>query len=205
LKDAGWIKNKDGFLEKDGKLFEFTLITNNANPQRAAIMTVAQAAWRKLGIRCETRTFEWTVFLQDFMEVRKFDAFVLGWQGGGVDPDLYQIWHSSQTDDYELNKVGYQSPEADRLILRIRREYDRDKQIELAHQLHAIVARDQPYTFLYTPKVNWAFDEKIVVVDRQPDGSETYSKIEATPSGEMEYFFNQWRKLPTAPAFASEN
>ncbi|HVJ14270.1 MAG TPA: peptide-binding protein [Polyangiaceae bacterium] len=205
LRQAGWTKNKDGFLEKDGKVFEFTLITNNGNPQRAAIMTVAQAAWRRLGIRCETQTFEWTVFLEDFVEAHKFDAFILGWAGGGLDPDLYQIWHSSQTDKYELNKVGYQNKEVDELILRIRQEYDRDKQIELAHRLHAVIAGDQPYTFLYAPKVTWAIDNKIVIVNRKPDGSEDYAPIAVTPSGEISYFFNKWRKLPSAPHFAAEH
>ena len=72
----------------------------------------------------------------------------------GVDPDLYQIWHSSQTGPHQLNFIGYRNPEADELIVRIRREYDFRRQVELCHRLHAIIARDQPYTFLYVGQVD---------------------------------------------------
>jgi ABC-type transport system substrate-binding protein len=167
-------------------------------------MTVAQAAWRKLGIRCETRTFEWTVYLKQ-LESHDFDAYILGWTGGGLDPDLFQIWHSSQTGEFQLNKVGYESKAADALIIRIREEYDRNKQIELAHRLHELIAGDHPYTFLYAPRVTYALDKKIVVVDRKPDGSASVSKIVPTPGGEISYYFNQWRKLPEAPTFAAEH
>lgn len=204
LAQAGWKKNADGWLEKNGKVFEFTLITNHANPQRAAIMTVAQAAWRRLGIRCETRTFEWTVYLKG-LESHDFDAFILGWTGGGLDPDLFQIWHSSQTGEFQLNKVGYSNPEADDLIMRIRREYDREKQTELAWRLHDLIASDHPYTFLYSPMSTYALDNKIVMVERKPDRSEVFRKVVPAPSGEITYYFNQWRKLPTVPHFAAEN
>jgi ABC-type transport system substrate-binding protein len=32
LNQAGWKKNRNGLLEKNGKTFSFTLITNNGNP-----------------------------------------------------------------------------------------------------------------------------------------------------------------------------
>jgi ABC-type transport system substrate-binding protein len=200
LESAGWKRNAEGWLEKDGKVFEFTLITNNANPQRKAIMTLAQAAWRKIGVRCSIQDFEWTVFLEDFVDVNQFDAFVLAWGGGDINPDKYEVWHSTQTDSYELNHVGYKSAEADALIERIREEYDHDKQIELTKQLHRMIANDAPYTFLIEPRQAAVLDKKIMLVDRAPDGTERYSQIERVPSGEIAYFFNKWRKLPHAVA-----
>ncbi|MFQ5716642.1 MAG: ABC transporter substrate-binding protein, partial [Nitrospinales bacterium] len=101
LNELGWEKNAQGFLEKDGRVFEFNLITNNGNPVRKNILTIAQNSWRKLGIKCNTQLFEWAVFLKDFINTAKFDAVVLGWSMG-VDPDLYQIWHSSQIGPKQL-------------------------------------------------------------------------------------------------------
>lgn len=202
LRQAGWQKNAQGLLEKDGKPFEFTLITNNANPQRRAIMTVAQEAWRKLGIRCVTQAFEWTVFLSDFIYKHAYDAMVLGWVGGDINPDKYQIWHSSQSDPMELNHVGYRSPRADALMERIRIEYDRDEQVRLARELHRLVAEDQPYTFLYEPTRPWVMDKKIMLVERGPGGRERYSKIAATASGQVDYYFHKWRKLASLPTHA---
>ncbi len=188
--ELGWHKNADGWLEKDGKIFEFNLITNNGNMQRKAIMTIAQNNWRKLGIKCNTQVFEWAVFLKDFINTGKFDAVILGWSMG-IDPDLYQLWHSSQSGENQLNFVGYNNPEADALIVEIRQEYDQAIQEQLTHKLHRIIADDQPYTFLYAPLSNLILDKKIMMVNQ--DGS--YSKLKPTKTGDVFFYFNRWRKV----------
>ncbi|MEW6296807.1 MAG: ABC transporter substrate-binding protein [Thermodesulfobacteriota bacterium] len=201
LAEVGWKPNAAGWLEKDGKIFEFNLITNSGNPVRKNIMTIAQNAWKRIGVKCHTQYFEWAVFLQDFINTGSFDATVLGWTTSPLDPDLYQLFHSSQTGPQQLNFVGYANPEVDDLIVRIRQEYDHDRQRELAHRLHRLIAEDQPYTFLYTPVSTRVLDKKIVIVERQPDGSERYVKIYPTKSGNITYYFNKWRKLAFEPEF----
>ncbi len=196
LEELGWSPNEDGWLEKDGEVFEFNLITNNGNLIRKAIMTTAQSSWRKIGVKCNTQLFEWAVFLEDFVNPGDFDAVVLGWVMG-VDPDLFQIWHSSQAGRAQLNFVGYDNPEADKLIVRIRQEYDRNVQRELSHELHSIIAADQPYTFLFTSRVTQVLDRKIVMVE--DDGEP--ARLRATSTGNLFYHFNRWRKLEHAPEF----
>ena len=202
LNKKGWKKNAEGWLEKDGKVFEFNLITNSGNPVRKNILTIVQDSWRKIGIKCNTQLFEWAVFLKDFVNALKYDALVLGWSMG-IDPDLYQIWHSSQAGPQQLNFVGYKNEEADRLITRIRKEYDREKQIEMARELHRMIARDQPYTFLYVAKSTQLLDKKIVIVEKEEGGEKRYEKIYPTKDGRIRYYFNKWKKLATIPQFSS--
>ncbi|MFC1665035.1 ABC transporter substrate-binding protein [Pseudomonadota bacterium] len=197
LNSLGWEKNRQGLLEKDGNIFEFNLITNNGNLTRKAIMAIVQNAWRKIGIKCNTQLFEWAVFLEDFINTADFDAVVLGWGGMGADPDLFQIWHSSQAGKSQLNFVGYNSIKADDLIVRIRREYDHATQRQLAHKLHQLIAEDQPYTFLYVPRETRILDKKIVMVDEQG----AYSPVRASQSGNVYYYFNRWEKLAYDPGF----
>ena len=200
LRKLGWEKNDEGFLEKDGNVFEFNLITNNGNSIRKNILTIAQNGWSKIGVKCNTQIFEWAVFLKDFVNTHNFDAIILGWSMG-VDPDLFQIWHSSQTGKKQLNFVGYENAEVDRLIVRIRQEYDKIKQVNMTRQLHRIIAHDQPYTFLYVSKVTQLLDKKIVIVEPQLDGLEKYKKIYSTRAGDINYYFNKWRKLDFVPQF----
>lgn len=200
LEELGWHQNPDGWLEKDGKIFEFNLITNNGNDIRKNILTIAQNAWKKIGVKCNTQLFEWAVFLKDFVNTGAYDAVVLGWSMG-IDPDLFQIWHSSQSGPQQLNFVGYHNPEADKLIVRIRQEYNRDRQRDMAHQLHRMIHEDQPYTFLYAPLSTRVLDKKIVIVDRHADGTETYRKIFPIPSGDITFYFQKWRKLEFTPDF----
>jgi ABC-type transport system substrate-binding protein len=200
FQEHGWHLNGDGWLEKDGKIFEFNLITNNGNLIRKNLMTIAQNAWKKIGVKVNTQVFEWAVFLGDFVNTGDFDAVVLGWSMG-IDPDLYQIWHSSQAGPQQLNFVGYKNPRADELIVRIRQEYNRDRQRQLTHELHRLIYDDQPYTFLDSPLGTTVLDKKIVLVDKDDDGKEDYQKIYPTKSGDINFHFHKWRKLEFTPDF----
>lgn len=194
LNEAGYRRGTGGWLEKDGKRLEFNLITNNGNPLRKAVLSIAQNAWARIGIKCNTQVFEWAVFLKDFINPGDFDAVILGWRMG-IDPDLYQLWHSSQTGENQLNFVGYESEEADEIITTLRATYDREEQIRLAHALHRLIARDQPYTFLYAPQATRVLDRKIVMVE--PDGS--LAPTRASRSGDLFYHFTLWKKIAHAP------
>jgi ABC-type transport system substrate-binding protein len=202
LAEAGFHKNAAGIQEKDGKPLAFTLVSNVGNASRKAVMTVAQEAWRKIGVDCKVQAFEWTVFLEDFAMKDNFDALVFGWVGADTSPDRFQIWHSSQTDPYELNLVGYKSAKADALMEQIQQTYDEAAQVTLARQLHRLIADDQPYTFLYEPRQPRVLDKRIAVIAKQADGTEQVKRIETPPSGDVMYQFNKWRKLNSAPEFA---
>jgi ABC-type transport system substrate-binding protein len=203
LSEAGWQRGSDGWLEKDGKRFAFTLITNSGNNQRKSILAIAQDAWKAIGIDVKTDIVEWTVFLGKHVNTGNFDTLILGWSMG-IDPDLYQIWHSSQTNPQQLNFVGFKNDKADDLIIKIRQEYDYDKQVEYCHQLHRIIADEQPYTFLYVRKWTAVLDKKIVIMERMPSGDRKIKKITPTRTGNYTYYFNKWIKLAEKPVFEME-
>jgi ABC-type transport system substrate-binding protein len=195
LEEAGYRKNAEGWLERDGKPLAFTLITNSGNEIRKAVMSIAQNAWRRLGIKVETLTLEWAVFINERVNKLDFDAVILGWSMG-LDADIYQIFHSSQTGPFQLNFVGYRNPQADELMLRIRREYDHPRQVALARELHRLIAEDRPYSFLYVGKWTELLDQKITRLVPGPDGTPRYAPIVPTKLGSPKFHFNQWIKVP---------
>ncbi len=151
LAEAGWVPGPDGILTKDGKRFAFTLITNNGNEIRRDIATLVQDNLKTLGIEVTIESYEWAVFLKNYINKGNFDATVLGW-ALGPDYDQYQIWHSSQTNPEQLNVVGYKNPEVDDLLEGIRQEYQRSKIVSMAGKMQEIIYRQQPYLFLYVPE-----------------------------------------------------
>jgi ABC-type transport system substrate-binding protein len=203
LAEAGWKPNGQGWLEKNGKRLAFTLITNQGNNIRKAILSIVQDSWRKIGVDVQTDLLEWAVFIQERVNKLDFDALVLGWLMG-IEPDLYQIWHSSQTGPYQLNFVGFKNKEADELIIKIRQEYNRERLVEYCHRLHEIIAAEQPYTFLYVAKWTALLDKRIVIMVRDKEGQVHYKKIEPTKTGNYTFYFNKWIKLPEVPNFAAE-
>jgi ABC-type transport system substrate-binding protein len=199
LHEAGW-KKVNGKMRKGGKQLAFKLVTNNGNEARKAISQVVQDSWKGIGVKASLDRVEWAVFLEKYINSLNFDAVILGWRMG-LEPDLYQIWHSSQTNPHQLNFVGYRNKEADDLIIKIRQEYDLKKQVGFANRLHEIIYADQPYTFLYVSKWTALLDRKIVVTEKKAGGKRGYRKIRPTPTGNYTYDFRKWLKLPSTPQF----
>lgn len=152
LKEAGWQdKDGDGILEKDGAKFSFTIITNQGNEQRKMALEIIQRRLREVGIEAKIKIIEWSAFVSEFIDKRRFEAVLLGWSLS-LDPDMYDIWHSSKTREGEFNFVGYSNSEVDRLLLEGRRTFDQEERARIYHRVHEILYEDQPYLFLYVPE-----------------------------------------------------
>lgn len=151
LKEAGWQDaDGDGILEKDGKKFTFTIITNQGNEQRRMTAEILQRRLKEVGIEVKIKIIEWSAFVSEFIDKRRFDAVLLGWSLS-LDPDMYDIWHSSKTKEGQFNFVGYSNQEVDRLLIEGRRTFDQKKRAEIYHKIHKILYEEQPYLFLYVP------------------------------------------------------
>lgn len=150
LTQAGFSRGKNGILERNGKEFNFTILTNQGNEQRILTATLIQSQLAKLGVNVQIRTVEWAAFIREFVHKGRFDAIVLGWTIT-QDPDIFQIWHSSQAHDGGLNFIRYKNTEVDALLEQARATPNRAERQKLYWRLQEILAVDQPYCFLYVP------------------------------------------------------
>ncbi len=151
LAACGWKDTDgDGILDKDGQPFSFTVLTNQGNSLRDKTAQIIQYRLKQIGIEMKIRQLEWTAFINDFIDKRRFEAVILGWTLG-QDPDIYDIWHSSKTGPKQLNFIGYKNKEVDRLLVLGRRTFDKAKRKKIYFKIQEILAEDQPYTFLYVP------------------------------------------------------
>lgn len=151
LAEAGWKDtNGDGILEKDGQPFVFEIITNQGNDIRAKCAEIIQRHLAELGIKVKIRVLEWAAFVNDFINKRRFDATILGWTIP-LDPDIYDVWHSSKTGAQELNFISYKNEEVDTLIEKGRGTFDQQERKKYYDRIQEILAEEQPYTFLYVP------------------------------------------------------
>ena len=151
LRECGWKDTDgDGILDKDGRPFVFTVLTNQGNSLRDKTAQIIQYRLKQVGIRMKIRQLEWTAFINDFIDKRRFEAVILGWTLG-QDPDIFDIWHSSKTGPKQLNFIGYKNKEVDRLLVLGRRTFKREERKKIYFRIQEILAEDQPYTFLYVP------------------------------------------------------
>ena len=178
LAEAGWRDaDGDGILEKGGKKFVFTLRTNQGNKQRETIAVMIQSQLKKIGIKVNVSVVAWTVFINEYVDKKKFDAIVLGWNLGR-DPDCYDIFHSTKTGEKEYNFVSYKNLEVDKLLIEGRETFDQTKRTKIYNRIHELIAQDVPYVFLYVP-------DSLVAVDKRVHG------IEPSPLG-ITYNFIKW-------------
>ncbi len=189
LKEAGWIDSGgDGILKKDGKPFQFTILTNQGNNQRAKSAEIIQRRLKTIGMKIMIRTVEWAAFINEFIDKKNFEAVILGWSLG-QDPDIYDIWHSSKTGPKELNFISYANTEVDSLLEEGRHTFDIEKRKELYFRLQEILAEEQPYTFLYVPYALPIIHARFRGVEPAPAGI-GHNFIEwYVPLGEQKYHF----------------
>ncbi len=178
LAEAGWKDaNGDGVVSKDGQPFAFTILTNQGNEERKKVAEIIQQRLRAIGVVVEIRTLEWASFIKEFIRKRRFEAIILGW-GIGLDPDQYEIWHSSKTGPDELNHISYANAEVDRLLDLGRASCRREERKKYYDRLQEVLAEDQPIIFLY-------FRDALPVVSSRVRG------IESSPNG-IAYNFIRW-------------
>ncbi len=170
LAQAGWTRTRGGALvDRTGRRFSFTIVTNQGNRMREQCATAIQWMLGELGMKVEVRIVAWPAFISEFVNKRKFDAVILGWSLG-LDPDQYDIWHSSRTGEHEYNFVGYANPEVDRLLETGRTTFDLAGRRKAYRRIHEILARDLPYVFLYAPEALTALDSRFENVAETPIG-----------------------------------
>ncbi|MGH2668633.1 MAG: ABC transporter substrate-binding protein, partial [bacterium] len=206
LRDAGWEDHDgDGWLDRDGRPFRFTLMTNQGNEVRRQVAEIVQQQLRRIGIDVKIRVIEWSTFVHEFIDKRRFEAVLLGWSLSR-DPDLYDLFHSSKTKEGEYNFGGYANPDIDRLLVEGRRTFDQDERRRIYHGIHRRLAEDQPYTFLYVRRALALMDAKIVRMVRRPDGTPEYVPFEPNRLGRINFHFDQWIKTPrpVLPPFRPE-
>ena len=147
LKEAGFVDaDGDGILERDGKPFSFEIITNQ-NKEREKTAVLIQRRLKDVGIDVQIRAIEWASFISRFIKTGDFDVVVLGW-GLGLDPDQFNIWHSSQQAPGQFNFIGYNNPTIDKLLEQGRLELNPDKRMKIYHEFAKVLLDDSPIVYL---------------------------------------------------------
>lgn len=170
LADAGYSKkNNEGvLLGPDGEPFRFQLVYNNKNPIGEKIVLQIKDSLARAGIVVLQEPTDWPIMIKK-LDTQDFDAITLGWSGG-IETDIYQMFHSSQIGGGADNFMSYRSPELDRLIEQARRTVNEEQRIPIWRKVHQILHEDQPYTFLlYRQSLNF-IDRRIQNVRQTRSG-----------------------------------
>jgi len=179
LTEAGWVDtNGDGIVDKEGQKFSFTVIVNQGNAQRQQAAELIQRWLKVIGMDVKIKVLEWSAFLKQVVNERRFEAVLLGW-GLSRDPDPYDIWHSDKIKEGGFNFIGFSHARVDELIEAGRRTFNLDERKAIYHEIHEILYEEQPVIFLY-------------IADVTPMIHRRFKNVDVTPIG-VGYDFNDWK------------
>jgi peptide/nickel transport system substrate-binding protein len=163
LTEAGWVPLPGtGILAKQGAEFRFTIRTDN-DPARVAVAGEIAKQLETIGIRATVASTTFAVLRRDFLQERKYDAAIAGWDQG-ADPDPYFGWHSSQMGTAALNLANFQDIVVDSLIaqgrssddIEVRRDAYRQFQEVWQDLTPSVILAYPEYTYLQTQALKGA-------------------------------------------------
>ena len=160
LASAGWRDTDgDGLLDREGKKFELTLLVIAGSASSRDQAQIYQDALARIGVRLKIEPLDEAAFYELVLNRNYQSAFVF-WINE-PDPDPSELFHSKRAAPDGMNVTGYASDEADQLMDEAARELDPTRRVDLYHQLHDVLARDQPYLWTVQVAEKWAVNRRV--------------------------------------------
>ncbi|WP_241431890.1 ABC transporter substrate-binding protein [Natrialba chahannaoensis] len=126
--------------------------TAGTNPFRNELADIVSDNWEELGFDVDLEELEFTAHVDQVVVEQNFDASLLGWGGTPerIDPHtfIFDMHHSSTTDQGGRNTPGYENPDYDELAELQVTQVDEDERQQTVYEAQEIIAEDQPRTYI---------------------------------------------------------
>ncbi|HEX7125224.1 MAG TPA: ABC transporter substrate-binding protein [Thermodesulfobacteriota bacterium] len=153
LLDEAGLRDNDGdrIVEKDGEPVRLSLkvpIERESDSVKRVVLAF-QNYLRAVGLDVKVEFREWQAWKEDVFGRQDFDIIFASWVFDDS-ADISTLFHSGEIGPWRNNFIGYSNPEVDALIVEAKLTLDKEKRRSINQKLHAILAEEQPYTFLWT-------------------------------------------------------
>lgn len=162
LQEAGFSRGADGFMQKDGKRLALSLKVPIEKESEAVkrVVLAFKNYLKNVGADIKVEFKEWQAWKEDVFFEHDFDVIFAIWVFDDS-ADISSLFHSGEIGEWKNNFGGYSNPEVDGLINESKLTLDHEKRRTINRKLHAILAEENPYTFLWTLTNYAAFHKKV--------------------------------------------
>jgi microcin C transport system substrate-binding protein len=159
LADAGWKdKNSDGYLVKNGKVFEVELPFYGVGQDR--YLTIYQEDLKKVGIKMNLRQIDGTTNFKLGNE-RSFSVITINWTGLRIPNPESSMGPGTADEPNTTNWPGIKDPRIDELCGQYNVSFDKAERVKIIREIDGIATAMQPYAFgWYAPYQRIAFHNK---------------------------------------------
>lgn len=155
LKEAGWEKNANGKLEKDGQVFKIVFTATQGHPVTDPMLPVMKDDYGKLGIDIEIEYVDWPT-LTDKVNAGTADMWFMAW-GLTPDPNPYNVYGS----DGPQNRYHYKNADADKYMNEALLTTDIAKRKEVYKKVYQVINQDVPCIWVYQRSDMWAVNSRV--------------------------------------------
>jgi len=178
LENAGFVKNANGYYERDGKELTFTLEVPTGKKEREQTAVLLKQDWEAIGVKCELQQLDFPTLVtkllpktkdgkQRAVEASDFDSFILGF-GVEADPDEYRpYFHTDFMPPNGYNFCGYSTPEMDEMLTEQYTEVDPEARKQMFWKIGEELANAEPWIPIYSQSS--AFVSNVKVKNFDPD------------------------------------
>jgi len=169
LNEAGFKQGADGIMQKGGKKLELTLMVPIEKESEAVkrVVLAFQNYLKSVGVTVKVEFKEWQSWKEDVFSEHRFDIVFASWVFDDS-ADISSLFHSAEIGPWKNNFGGYSNPEVDSLIVESKLTLDHEKRRTINRKLHAVLANEAPYTFLWTLTNYSAYHKKVQHVAIHP-------------------------------------
>ena len=176
LEAAGWKVGADGIREKDGMKLDFILSIYPDAEWVQQIATVAKDNWSKIGVNVQIESIDFNSLMDKVYEEQDMQIWGQAWSLS-IDPDAYDIFHSSVTNPPGNNAGHFVNERNDELLEMGRKTLDQEERKKIYEEWGLLVNEELPYLFIYQ-RENWNMvNERIKGFDCSPYVSWSYPQI----------------------------
>jgi peptide/nickel transport system substrate-binding protein len=162
LQEAGFSRGPDGFMQKDGKPLALSLKVPIEKESEAVkrVVLAFKNYLKNVGVDIKVEFKEWQAWKEDVFLEHDFDVIFAIWVFDDS-ADISSLFHSGEIGAWKNNFGGYSNLEVDGLINESKLTLDHEKRRTINRKLHAILADENPYTFLWTLTNYAAYHKKV--------------------------------------------
>ncbi|UII56268.1 ABC transporter substrate-binding protein [Cytobacillus spongiae] len=172
LKEAGYMKNKDGKLEKDGETLQFTLATYQGRPELPLMAQYLQAEAANIGIDIDVVTVE---NIDSYLWEQQQDWDIVTYSNlTAPRGDGGYFFNVAYLPDGSLNPGQINIPEINELAIQLNKTADMQERISLQKNAVEIVQEQLHHSYILHPHIIVGVNER---VKNWSPGSEEYYLI----------------------------
>jgi len=161
---AGYSKNDSGmYVNEDDESLILTL-TYLENTHNEAIATALRNQMKINGVELKLRPKNYISITSEVLATHDFEMLLYEVETS-IDPDQYNLWHSSKVNYPDLNLAGYENGRIDLLLEEGRIAVTQDERKEKYLLMQRFMSFDAPVIFLYEPTFNLMLNNHIKGVD----------------------------------------